>query len=126
MAEDEREPYERLVRRIELLAAAFGAAGLVVTFAAGGWRWAAGFGLGAAASWVSFRWLKQMVAALGGTRPPRRLAAKAVLRYLLIAGGVYVIVKIGVVNLRAALAGLFLSTAAVLAELLLELIHSRN
>lgn len=118
--------YERVTRRITRITAVLGAGGSVAAFVMGGWSWAAGFALGGAASWFSFRWLKQVVGALGVDRPPPNLAAKAVLRYLLIAVGAYVIVKYTVVNLRAALAGLLLSTAAVLVEILIELIYARD
>ncbi len=118
--------YERVIQRITRITAVLGVAGVVATFVMGGWSWAAGFALGGAASWLSFRWLKQVVGALGVDRPPPNLALKAVLRYLLIAAAAYVIVKYTVVNLRAALAGLLLSTAAVLVEILIELIYARD
>ena len=51
---------------------------------------------------------------------------KTVLRFFLIGGAAYVIVKYTVVSLRAALAGLLLSTAAVIVEILIELIYARD
>jgi ATP synthase I subunit len=118
--------YPRVVGRITRIIVVLGVAGSIGAFIAGGWSWAAGFALGGAASWLSFRWLKQMVGALGVEHPESGLAAKAVIRYLLIGGVAYVIVKYTVVNLRAALTGLLLSTAAVIVEILIELIYARD
>lgn len=118
--------YDRVIRRIAWITLVLASAGSAVAWATRGWRWAAGFAFGGLVSWLSFRWLKQMVAALGVERPPSYLAAKAVLRYLLIGISVYVIVKHNVVNLYAALAGLLLSTAAVIVEILIELVYARD
>ena len=126
MAAPDDLEYHRVVRRITRIIMVLGVAGTIAAFLLGGWTWAAGFGLGAAGSWLSFRWLKQMVGALGVDHPPPNLALKAVLRYLMIGGLAYVIVKYTVVSLRAALTGLLLSTAAVLVEILIELIYARN
>jgi len=126
MAAPDDLDYPRVVRRITRIIAVLGTAGCIGAFVAGGWSWAAGFALGAAASWLSFRFLKQVVGSIGVEHPPSGLAAKAVIRYMLIGGVAYVIVKYTVVNLRAALAGLLLSTAAVLVEILIELIYARD
>jgi len=126
MAVPEDWDYNRVVGRIARVIAGLGAVGVVVSFLLGGWTWAAGFALGGAVSWVTFRWLKQLVGALGVEHAPANLAAKAVLRYLMIFGVAYVIVKYTVVNLRAAVMGLLLSTAAVIVEILIELIYARN
>ncbi len=126
MAAPEDREYQIVVRRITRIIATLGGVGVAAAFLAGGWSWAAGFALGGAASWLSFRWLKQLVGSLGVDNPPGSLALKAVLRYGMIGGVVYVIVKYTVVNLRAAVAGLLLSTAAVIVEILIELIYARN
>ena len=118
--------YERVTRRITRITALLGAAGTAGAFAIGGWKAAAGFALGGTASWFSFRWLKQVVGGLGADRPAPNLALKGVIRYLLIGAGAYVIVRYTVVNLLAAFAGLLLSTAAVLVEILIELIYARE
>lgn len=118
--------FERVVGRITRILVLLGVAGTLAAFGMGGWSGAAGFALGGATSWVSFRWLKQVVGALGAHHPARRLAVKTALRYFLIGGAAYVIVKYTVVSLRAALAGLLLSTAAVIVEILIELIYARD
>lgn len=118
--------YQRVVGRITRIILLLGAVGVVAAFAMGGWTWAAGFALGGVVSWLSFRWLKQVVGSLGVDHPAPNVAAKAVLRYGMLAILGYVIVKYTVVNRSAALAGLLLSTAAVLVEILIELIYARN
>lgn len=115
--------YERVVQRITTITLALVAAGSMVALAIGGWSWAAGFALGGTVSWISFRWLKQVVASLGADRPQPNLPQKAVLRYLLIGGAAYLLVHYTVLNLRAALVGLLISSAAVIIEILIELIH---
>lgn len=120
------DEYQLVTRRITRIIELLGAAGVVVAFAWGGWSSAAGFALGAAASWLAFRGLKQVVGTLGTEHRPRRFGLRSLVRYLLIASIAYVIVKYTVVNLRAGLVGLFLSTAAVLVEILIELIYARN
>jgi hypothetical protein len=79
------------------------------------------------ASWLNFRWLKQVVDALGGRRPTRtRVAVLAGLRYLLLGGGAYVILHYSPVHVGAALTGLFTAVAAVIVEMLLELVYARS
>jgi len=118
--------YDQVVGRITRITAALVAAGSVVAFVAGGWRWAAGFALGGAVSWLSFRWLKQVVGAIGTERPPSNLATKGVLRYVMIAVVAYVLVKYTVISLRAALVGLLVSSAAVLVEIVIQLVQARG
>jgi hypothetical protein len=126
MAAPEEPSYERVVQRITRITLLLGATGSVVAFGMGGWSWAAGFALGGAVSWISFRWLKQMVGSMGVEHPPSNLPQKAVLRYLLIGGAAYLLVKYTVVNLRAALAGLLISSAAVIIEIVIELIFAKG
>lgn len=125
MASDDLD-YDRVIRRITRIIAALTGGGSVAAFLLGGWSWAAGFILGGAVSWLSFRWLKQMVGAAGTDRPPANLALKAVLRYLLIGGVAYAILKYAFINLRAAVVGLLVSTAAVLVEIVIELVHAKG
>ncbi|MBZ5574961.1 MAG: ATP synthase subunit I [Acidobacteriia bacterium] len=122
----EEDVYRHAVRRIDKIAVALTIAGLVAAFVAGGWKWAAGFAVGAAASWLNFRWLKQLVGALGSERRGSGLAVFVPLRYLLLGGAGYVIVKYSLINVRAALAGFLVLTAAVMIEALIEIIYARN
>jgi hypothetical protein len=117
---------ERGVERIWKVIGAVAGAGAVALFLWRGWNWSAGWLIGSTVSALNFRWLKQLTDALGG--PPAR-STKAVflgMRYLLLGGGCYVILKYSAISLSAALAGLFVSVAAVIVEILFELIYARN
>ena len=111
----------RLPRAMAVLAVV----GSVALLAARGWTWGLGFAIGAAVSWLNFRGLKQIVEALGGKRPRARLAVLLGCRYLLLGGGAYVIVKYSAISLPAALAGLFVAVAAVIVEILFQLVYAR-
>ena len=117
----------RAVGRMHVSMAVMSAAGVVSLLVWQGWRGGLGFALGAAASWLNFRWLKQIVDALGSSRPTRkRVAVLAGLRYALLGGGSYVILRYSLVSLTAAMVGLFVAVAAVIAEICFELVYARN
>jgi len=119
---------DRAVRRILSLTLALIVVGAAVYFIIGGWRTAFGFLLGGLTSYLNFQWIKRTVYALGetaGRKPPRaRVAVFLGLRYLLLGLGVYVIVKFSEISLSAALVGLFAPAAAVILEILIELIYA--
>ncbi|PYT31499.1 MAG: hypothetical protein DMG58_12150 [Acidobacteria bacterium] len=110
----------RALDRIKFLIVFLSGAGALVTAVYGGWRWALGYVLGAAAGYLNFRWLKKLVDSLGeaaGGKPPR--ARMAVFR----AGG-YVILNFSALSMAAAAVGLFVPVAAVILEILFELIYA--
>ena len=119
---------ERALVRIHRLIALLSIAGFVASSVYGGWKWAVGFGLGAAASWINFRWLRQMVDSLGQAtagKPPRaRVAVFLGLRYLLLAAAGYVILNYSKLSVAAGLIGLFVPAAAVILEILFELVYA--
>ena len=122
--------FGRAVGRITNTTLVLGAAGAAAAAALAGLPGAIGFLLGAGASYLNFRWLKRLVDSLGATavsgRPPRaRVAVFLGLRYLLLGAGAYVILKSSAVSLPAALAGLFVSVAAVVLEIVFELVYAR-
>src|SRR5262245_60203240 len=111
----------RALQRIHQAMFAVAAGGILVAFLWRGWKYAAGFAIGALASWLNFRWLKQIVDALAAAakpesqrRPPRRarVAVVAGLRYLLLGGGAYVILNYSEISVVAAVIGLFVAVAA--------------
>ncbi len=116
--------FERASRRIARFLVGVAAAGTAVAGAAGGWRWGAGFLIGATAAWFNFRWMKRLVGALGGgpAHSPVRLA----LRYFLLGGCAYVIVRFSRLPALAAIAGLFVLIAAVFIEIFFELLYARK
>ncbi len=113
--------FARLYRYM-LVAAAAGAAAFLI---ARGWVWGLSFLLGAVASYLNFSWLHQVVEAIGpNARPTRkRMFVLVALRYLMLGAGGYVIVKVFGMNAIAAIVGLFVPVAAVLIEILYELVH---
>ncbi len=119
--------FERAVGRIGKAMFAIGAGGVIAATVWRGWTWGAGFALGGAASWLNFRWLKQIVDALGSSKPTRkRVAVLAGLRYALLGGGAYAILHYSPVSVTATLVGLFVSVAAVIVEICFELVYARN
>ena len=85
-----------------------------------GWRASLGFALGCAIASVNFYWLKHVVSALAdrATRSGSRESSQGIvfrflLRYFLIALGVYAIFRSSSVSLNGLLAGLFLPVAAI-------------
>jgi hypothetical protein len=118
--------FERALRRISRSIVVLGLGGAAGLWIFAGWRGSAGFAAGAAASWLNFRWLKQLVDALGGRRPRARLVLFLGGRYLLLGLGAYAILRYSEISLPAALAGLFVPVAAVLFEILFELIYARE
>ncbi len=112
--------------RIRRLIGALGLGGTAAAFAWRGWQGGGGFALGALVSWLNFRWLHQIVEALGGKGIRKRLAVIAGLRYLLLGGAAYVILRFSKISRPAALSGLFVTAAAVILEIVFELRHARD
>jgi len=113
----------RACERIWRIMLALGAAGAVGLLAWRGWTWGAGFALGSAISALYFRWLQKVVNALGTTTAKPRMAVLLGLRYLLLGGCAYGILKYSAVSLLALSWGLFVAVAAVILEILFELIY---
>jgi hypothetical protein len=84
--------------------------------------------LGTALSFVNFLWWRSVAEAVGGSGKAlwRSSALVLSLRYLLIGGAIYAIVKILKITPEALLAGLLVSVAAVVLEALYELIYART
>ena len=70
--------------------------------------------------------LRRVAEALGPDVEKQRGAGRMGLRYLLAGGCAYVILKYTATSLPAALAGLFVPVAAVIIEILIELVYARN
>ena len=114
------------IYRIMVALALFGAAGGLFLR---GWRWSVGFLVGSAASYVNFRWLKRIVDAVGGSASGGGRLRNAVLiglRFFLLWGGAYVIVKYSTLALAGALMGLFVPAAAAILEIIYELAYARS
>ncbi len=126
MAEAEEVFLERALRRIFRGALILGIAGTVVALWLSGWRNGLGFLLGAAGSYLNFYWLHRLVEALvpGGRRPRKALLVLLATRYLVLGLGGYVTVKLLGLSLAAILLGLFVPVAAIIVEIICELIYA--
>jgi len=119
--------FDRARQRIAKAMFAIAAGGTIAAWSLHGWTWGVGFALGAAASWLNYRALQMVVDGLGRKRPTRkRIAVLAGLRYLLLGGGAYVILHYSPVSVGAALTGLFVAVAAVLVEMVIQLVYARS
>lgn len=145
----------RVQKRVERMIVVFGIAGTGFVCCRWGLLPAAGFAAGAALSWLNYRWLKQGVMTIvppaasapdgaqsgeasGGENAPAAVEAPAVARklplkafakffgrYVLLIVALYVILSRSVLPAAPFLAGLFVVVAAVVAEILYELMgHS--
>ncbi|HWC95166.1 MAG TPA: ATP synthase subunit I [Candidatus Sulfopaludibacter sp.] len=114
------------IARIRKLIGVLGLGGTLLALVWGSWRAGGGFGMGAAISWLNFRWLHQIVDALGSGRGRKRLAVIAGLRYLLLGGAAYVILRFSKISGPAALCGLFVTAVAVIVEIIIELKYART
>jgi hypothetical protein len=126
--------YVAAEHRIEWMTLAFGLAGAAFTLLRWGWRPGAGVALGAALAWLNFRWLKQGVTAIvkvstaqrnsEHARVPVSIYVKFFGRFALLLVVVYVILSRSLLPVAAVVGGLFAVVAAVMIELLWELLHT--
>lgn len=116
----------RTIRRMYTLMIVIAAAGVLIGFAWRGLPVAAGYALGSLGSLISFRIFHRIAERVGATganeAPRKRLAVAIGLRYLIFGVAAYVIVKYFEVSLIAVFVGLLVSAAAVILEILYELI----
>jgi hypothetical protein len=115
--------YDQVVRRIGWIILALGLAGAI---GAAAWKGvASGFAflIGAAISYASFRGWRRVVDALG-PNPKKPNPALYILRLGAVLGGAWVIIKFLGLNLAAAALGLLVSGAAVILEIIYELIYA--
>jgi hypothetical protein len=125
--DSEERLFETALRRIVRGTVTLASVGCLVCLILRGWRWAAAYLLGAGASYLNFRWLQGVVSALGAVLSARAKPKYAILiglRYLLLGAGAYVIFNFTSLSLPAALIGLFVPVAAVILEIIFELIYA--
>jgi hypothetical protein len=125
----EQAHYDAALARIMRGMLALAAAGSLLFLILRGWRWGLAYLLGALASYLNFHWLKRVVDGLGGALTARlspKFAILIGLRYLLLGAGAYAIVNFTSLSLPAALIGLFVPTAAVILEIIFELIYASS
>lgn len=117
--------HDRALTRIVRISIGLGVLGAMFTLIRHGPRAAVGFQAGAMISILSFHGLRRMVEGMGGGGSAPSAAIFG-LRYFLVGGAVYVIVKVLEITPMAVLAGLFVPAAAVIIEILYELIYART
>ena len=123
MAGSEQNFYSEVLRRITWFILALGIAGAVAASWLKGVRTGFGFLIGAALSYLSFwRW-QQVINSLGANPRPRSTWSLA-LRLLVLVALAYGIIRLLGLNPAAAVAGLLVSAAAVILEILYELIYA--
>jgi small-conductance mechanosensitive channel len=127
--------YEAAERRIEYLALLIGATGTICAWIFWGVRTGAGVAVGAAISWINFRWMKQGVNTLvrlstvqqgaENVRVPMSVYFKFLGRYVLLVLAAYAILHGFRLIITSVLAGFFAVVAAVLIEMLGQLFRAR-
>lgn len=117
--------YARALRRIDRVAWVLAGGVTLGVAVLQGWRAGVGCAIGAVLSFVNLQLWKRVANAVGpeGGGPS---ATALGLRYLLLGGVIFVIIKYFEVSLLAVLAGLLVSVAAVLLEILYELIFTSH
>jgi len=123
--------YLGIERRLTLLSLYLGLAATAAFLTLGKVSVACSFVIGAILSYLNFNWMKQGVDRLLGAdliqaAPARRANRKIIfryfLRYALIGGILYAIVRVKFLDLKAAFFGLFLFVAAILFECIHQVI----
>jgi hypothetical protein len=120
---NEDEFYHRVVRRIGWIILTLGVAGAIGATAWKGVASGIAFLIGAAISYASFRGWRHVVDGLG-PNPKKPNPALYVLRLAAVLAGAWVIIKFLGLNLAAAALGLLVSGAAVILEIIYELIYA--
>jgi hypothetical protein len=119
--------YDQALGRILRFTLALGAAGTVGALILEGAKGGGGFLVGAVVSLLNFAWLKNLTGSLdsSGKRPWRGSAVLLGARYLIAGAVIYAIVEFSGIAVGAVFAGLLVSLAAVVLEVLYELIFLR-
>lgn len=117
----------RALPRIRKFLLALAGLGTVVCVAFFRWPVTAGFVAGAVVSYVNHVWLERAIEALGERITTQQshergglIVLRALLRYVLIAGGAYVIFNVSLVGLYGFLGGVCLPIAAIVCEVAVE------
>jgi hypothetical protein len=125
MPTSDRLSYEQIIRRITRIMLALALLGASVLAALKGVRIGIAFLIGCAVSYLSFWGWQQVAAALGPT-PKKRSSWGFTIRVILLGALACVIIKFLGLDVAAAVTGLLVSAAAVILELIYELIYART
>lgn len=120
--------FDRGIARVPPLIVALGVVGTVAAWWLGGASYAGPFLVGAAAAWLNFRLLEAFVNRLGrlavaaSAKPPRMAGIKLFIQFASCVLGAFVILRISGFNIAAAFCGFLVCPAAVMLELVYELL----
>jgi hypothetical protein len=123
MLENDPKLYSRMLRRVTWLILTLGLLGAVALAAWKGWRTGYSFLTGALVSYLSF-WRWQRVVEALTAESKKRQNWFYILRIVLLGALAWVIIKYLGLNLAAATSGLLVSAAAVVLEIIYELIYA--
>lgn len=123
MPESDPQFYERAIRRISWLTVGLGLLGAIAAvFLRGFWSGLA-FLIGAAVSYLSFFGWRRLTGAIG-PGGQTRFAWVFVVRTFILLGAAWAIIKFLGPNAAAGATGLFVATAAIILEIIYELIYA--
>jgi|SRR5271165_2589836 len=117
--------YVQALRRIGILILAIGTVGAGALTSLRGFRMGLAFLIGALISYGSFWGWQHVVLALSPGAAQRQRPWKFVFRIIALGGLACVIIKLLELNVAAAVTGLLVSAAAVIIEIVYELIYAR-
>jgi hypothetical protein len=113
--------YDRAIRRVDRAALVLAGIAMVGMAALQGWRGALGAAAGAGFSLISLHRWKRIARALG-PQSKLRLRMRLLAGYAVIGASLFVIIKYFGVSPASVVVGLFVSTAAVVVEIVYELL----
>ena len=113
--------YDRAILRLDRITVVLAGLIVIAMTILEGWRGALGSGAGAAFALFSFRTWKRVAAAVTGGTGSRPWSA-LLIRFTILAATLFVIIRYFGVSAWAVLAGLMVSVAAVIVEIVYELI----
>jgi hypothetical protein len=125
MPTSDRLSYEQIIRRISRIILVLALLGASILAAIKGIRIGFAFLIGCAVSYLSFWGWRQVAAALGPT-PKKRSSLGFTIRVILLGALACVIIRFLGLDVAAAVTGLLVSAAAVILELIYELIYART
>lgn len=120
--------FDKGIARIPPLIAILGLAGTGVAGRMGGFLYAGSFLVGAIAAYVNFRVIERFVdrlgqlALAGSANPPKVRGVRLFIQFILFVLGAFVILRLSGFNVIAALCGFLVCPAAVILEILYELL----
>lgn len=117
-----------MLNRMTIAGAALGLVGALAFLVARGPRWGEGFLVGAVFSLVGLEWWKAIGRGLGSSAKGSILGSAVLLslRLPLVAAALYVIVRLSGIASGAVMAGLLVSTAGIVLEVLYEAVSQKH